>query len=213
MKDSILEKLSLILQNAPASEAEVVYVMVEIRKFLERAGEATEAQFSTLRFFCDWIAHVELSFARARRALARLDPEIGTSGSVDPREVEPHSEIYRLMSLEPPHEEIERFCTQNDLPKRWVYDPIAWRECTRLYGYIVLNCPLSITRGDSTGRYIKQLTLANAVELHDHPDKHTFSWDWKFELSDGTTFTFPCEYSYPSPSYDPSRPTTPEFGF
>jgi hypothetical protein len=188
-------------------------VLVEIRKFFEREGEHKEEQFSTLKFFCDWVAHVKLSYAGAKKVLGRLDREIGASGSVNPSEVQPDSELYRLMSLEPLREEMKRFCSENDLPKHWAFDPIAWRECTRLYGNVVLNCPLAISRGDASSRYINRLELTNAVDLQDHPDKRTFSWEWSFELSDGHSFVLTCEYSYPSPSYDPSRPTTAEFGF
>lgn len=208
----ILDKLGAILGQAPRSEAEVVYVLVEIRKFLEGEGEEKEEGFSTLKFFCDWVAHAKLSFAGAKKVLARVDPEIGASGSVNPREVQPNAEFYRLMSLEPLLEEIKRFYVENDLPKHWAFDPTMWREFTRLYGKVVLDCPLAISRANASSRYIKRLTLTNAGDLQDHPDKRTFSWDWSFELSDGDKFVLTCEYSYPSPSYDPSRLTTAEFG-
>jgi hypothetical protein len=212
-RDAIRDKLEAILRGAPRSEAEVVYVLVEIRKFLEREGKTKEAQFSTLKFFCDWVAHVKLSFGGAKKVLARLDAQIGSSGQVDASMVQPNSELYRLMSLEPLLEEIKLFCSENSLPTQWAFDPTMWCECMRFYGHIVLNCPLDITRGNASGRYIKRLTLTNAVDLQDHPDKRAFSWDWCFELSDGHSFVLHHEFSYPSPSYDPSRPTTVEFGF
>ena len=117
------------------------------------------------------------------------------------------------MSLEPLHEEMRRFVGENNLPRVWVTEPTAWRECTRMYGNVVLECPLAISRGEAPSRYIKRLTLANAVDLQDHPDRSSFSWDWSFDLSDGESFVLKCLYSYPSPSYDPSHPSTAEFGF
>jgi hypothetical protein len=212
-REAIKDKLKAILQDFPRSEADVVYVMVEIRKLLEQQGKAKEEEFSTLKFFCDWVAHVELSFAGAKRVLARLDPEIGPSGSFDPSSVRPDSELYRLMSLEPLNEEVKRFCQENDLPARWAWNPTMWRECMRLYGHVIADCPLVIIRETASARHIQRLTLINVRDSQPHPDKSVFHWGWEFELSDGTTFVLSHEFSYPSPNYDPSRPTTAEFGF
>lgn len=212
-RDAILDKLRIILTRSPNSEAEILYVMVEIRKFLEREGEAEEKRFWTLKFFCDWVAHTELSFAGAKKRAALLDPEIPGSGPLDPKAVRPDSEFYRLMSLEPLREELEVFCKDQALPAQWVCDPATWRECTRLYGGIVLGCPLSISRGNHPSIYIKGVTLKDAKDISDHPDKRTFIWFWGFELSDGQAFTLPCEYRYPSPLHDASKPTEAEFGY
>ena len=211
-RDAIREKLGAMLRGAPCSEAEVVYVLVEVRKFLERGGKAQEEQYSTLKFFCDWILHVELCRTGARMALERLDAEIGASRGINPLEVGPSSELYRLMSLEPLREEIKRFCSENELPADWAINPTTWKECMRLYGHVVLDCPLTITGEKPSARYIKRLTLTNASDSQSHPDKRAFHWTWRFELSDGDSFDVPHEYSYPSPFYDPSRPTTARFG-
>lgn len=212
-RDAIVEKLRMILREVPRFEADVVYALVEIRKLLERAGKEKESEFATLKFFCDWVVHAKLSLSGAKKVLARLDAEIGASGSVVPQEIQPESELFRLMSLEPLREEMERFCSENRLPEKWAIDPTMWGECTKFYGDIVLDCPLAITRGSPLSRYIKQLTLTNAVDLQEHPDKRCFSWNWSFELSDGFKFTLTWQYSYPSPSYNPSVPSTAEFGF
>ncbi|MGD0698056.1 MAG: hypothetical protein ABSA41_18055 [Terriglobia bacterium] len=213
MLDAIQEKLEAILGEPPRTEADVVYVLVEIRKFLEREGKAKEDEFSTLKFFCDWVLHVELEGTGARKVLASLDPEIGVSGPVNLPEVKPSSALYRLLSLESLLEEIMRFCTENKLPTDWAFKPTMWRECMRLYGQVVMDCPLAITRKGASTRYIKQLTIMNMKNSQDHLDKRAFSWDWRFELSDGINFTLPHKFSSPSPSYNPSRPSTEEFGF
>lgn len=212
-RDAIVEKLEMILREAPRFEADVVYALVEIRKLLERAGKEKDSEFAILEFFCDWVVHVKLSFSGAKKVLARLDAEIGASGSVVPQEVQPESELFRFISLEPLREEMKRFCSENRLPEQWATDPTMWGECTKFYGDVVLHCPLAITRGSPPSRYIKQLTLTNAVDLQEHPDKRCFSWNWSFELSDGCKFTLTRQYSYPSPSYNPSVPSTAEFGF
>jgi hypothetical protein len=213
MRDAILGKLGALLGGTPDSEAEVVYVLIETRKFLEHEGTGKKSSFATLKFFCDWVAHVKLSFSGAKKVLSRLDAEIGASGPFVPETLQPESEIYRLMSLEPLKEEMNEFCRDNHLPEQWTTNPIMWRDCTRFYGNVVMDCPLDITRGAAAPRYIKQLTLTNAVNLDEPPQKRSFSWDWRFDLSDGYNFTLPCRYTYPPSSYDPSVPSTAEFGF
>jgi hypothetical protein len=210
--DAIRDKLEAILRKSPKSEAELVYVMVEMRKFLEREGQIKETQFSTLKFFCDWVLHPVLEYSGAKNVLKRLDPEIGVSGPIDPHNVKPSSELFQMMSLGPLLAEIKSFCVENNLPKHWTSDPIAWRECMRIYGHVVLDCPLAINRKDAPSRYIKRLTLRNAVDSQEHTDKRSFSWDWCFELSDGNSFVLHHEFAYPAPSYDNSHPTPTEFG-
>lgn len=213
MRDAIKDKLNSILQRAPSSESEVVYVFVEIRKFLERGGDALEKQFATLKFFCDWIAHVELTLGGAKNALARLDPEIGTTGPFDPTKVTPTSQFYRLMSLEPLLEEAKRFCSDYGFPTQWALNPLAWRECMRSYGRVIEDCPLAITRNKHAKRYIKRLTLQVAKEdVKNESGIESFSWDWFFELSDGQSFALRHQFRYVAPTHDPSHPILGELG-
>src|ERR1700723_1570474 len=79
MQSAILDKLSRHLEKPPATEADVVYALVQVRKFLER--EKSGSSFGHITFFCDWAAHTSLSYANTQELLrivdAFIDSEIG----------------------------------------------------------------------------------------------------------------------------------------
>ena len=58
MQNDILRKLTIELNNWIATEAQTVYFLVAIRKLIEHQSRNT---FDTLKMFCDWALHIELS--------------------------------------------------------------------------------------------------------------------------------------------------------
>lgn len=58
MKDQLIEKLDCLLaERQTFSEAEVVYVLVESRKLLDRQSADGENLFPLVRFYADWSVH------------------------------------------------------------------------------------------------------------------------------------------------------------
>ena len=57
----IQHKLQLFLQNTSSfdSEMQVVYLMAEIRKLMEHTGESLQADYKSIKFYCDWTLHTE----------------------------------------------------------------------------------------------------------------------------------------------------------
>ena len=60
MEDSIIDKLKKFLADHDPiiEECHVVYLIVEIRKLLDRM-EGSTGRFQILRFYCDWALHTE----------------------------------------------------------------------------------------------------------------------------------------------------------
>src|SRR5216683_4308005 len=69
MEDQIIAKLHRELERPITTEPLVVYLLVEIRKLMDRKG----FQYDTLRLCCNWAVHVELSAAAAQRIVKRVD--------------------------------------------------------------------------------------------------------------------------------------------
>ncbi len=59
MQDDIVRKLRAELERGISTEAQVVYVLVKIRKLLDLTRDQG---YATLRLCCNWVVHVELSF-------------------------------------------------------------------------------------------------------------------------------------------------------
>jgi hypothetical protein len=69
MEDQIIAKLGRVLGRPVTAEPLVVYLLVEIRKLMDRK----RIQYDTLRLCCNWAVHVELSGNAARRIVEHVD--------------------------------------------------------------------------------------------------------------------------------------------
>jgi hypothetical protein len=71
MKPDIVAKLAEELSEPISSERQVVYIMVELRKLIELNGDG--ANYSALKFHCDWIAHPILQGQPAQEIVRLFD--------------------------------------------------------------------------------------------------------------------------------------------
>ncbi len=210
MRDAIIEKLTQFLAQSPRREADVVYALVEVRKLLEREGK--KKVFKTLTLFCDWVVHVKLDRRGADDILTMLDARLCTLDLSKPQDITPDNVVRQFVSLYLLHEELKRFCAEMKLPNRWTTDWQSWIRCLRFYGNIVLDCPLAVCRQDHKGKYTQKLVLKTTDVQPEAHDKESLVFEWEFTFNDGTTFKQSHLYSYPTNKWNPSKPTTTEFG-
>jgi hypothetical protein len=57
MRDSLITKLKSEIEKGISSESQVVYIMIEIRKLLEKTNQEEVGLYETVKFYCDWLAH------------------------------------------------------------------------------------------------------------------------------------------------------------
>jgi hypothetical protein len=77
MQSAILEKLTAHLGTRIDREADVVYLLVEIGKFLEQ--EAQDDRYPLLRFYRNWVAHSWIgNLNRAKHIPAELNNAIAS---------------------------------------------------------------------------------------------------------------------------------------
>src|SRR5437899_1770065 len=78
-QDRLLNKVAKELGNRITTEAQAVYILVQIRKLLEDSGTK---KFEVLKMFCDWALHTELSRNKQIVALlAEFDEAIERANS------------------------------------------------------------------------------------------------------------------------------------
>lgn len=212
MHDAILRKLAKNMSTAPNSEPVVAYTFVEIRKLLEL--DKRQDDFKTLNFFSDWVVHTKLTRRGAKDALSKLDARLRNLDLTNQHDVGPDREMYRFMAFEWLLEELDRFCGEMTLPKYWTNSPTNWRECVRLYGEVVRDCPLAVSRPDQSARYIQKVVLATVEPTADEHDLKSLGLNWEFTLNDGMTFRQSVKFRYPSLSSNelPNRPIMTELG-
>ena len=70
-RHEIVEKLESELSRPIERESQVVYIMVETRKYLESTGQLDN--YPALRLYCDWVVHSKLDRLGAEEVIRAID--------------------------------------------------------------------------------------------------------------------------------------------
>ena len=196
MPNGIIEKLTQHMQAFPEREADVVYALAQVRKILEY-GEVGD--FHTLQFFCDWALHTRLDRSVAQRMLKTLDGQFRHYDSKKPWAIDPGGKALEIFSFRLFWQQLAKFCEKHELPTVWV-DYLNWKQVVKLYGEIVRDCPLVMTRKDYQFVYLKKFVLTacepSQILVEANPGREHFGFNWEFTLSDGRTFNMPYTTTY-----------------
>ena len=147
MTEDIIDKLRAELDRGICSEVQIVYLLVGIRKLIERDNLA----YPELRFHCDWALHSQLDRAGARAILQLFD-------SAHPSLKENHelpaplrNKIDQISKMNSFREELSRFLNANQLPQVTLHRSDGWEYFLFLYTRIVEDIPLELkSAGSST---------------------------------------------------------------
>jgi len=70
-RHAIIEKLDRELQEPGGTNWQVVYILVELRKLMERNGDAD--RYLALNLYCDWAVHTKMDRTGATRIVERFN--------------------------------------------------------------------------------------------------------------------------------------------
>ncbi|MGI0086216.1 MAG: hypothetical protein ACREBQ_14145 [Nitrososphaerales archaeon] len=137
MKDELIDKIRQTLTSRITSEAHVVYLLVEIRKLMDRDKQGA-SPFETLRLYCNWVAHIELDRGQAEKIVRMADALYSKllEGKLDPREKDEFRQLFMLTTF---RTELARFL------KAYGLRPLADSQWNVFLGYflgVIRDCPL-----------------------------------------------------------------------
>lgn len=209
MIPDLIYKLTRALEKPVRTEGRVVYVMVEIRKLMdrreaERRKAVPEAdrrklryEFPILKLFCDWAVHINIEWNREAEPLMREFD--GAVESVKAGNGIPLP-FLQFLSLSHLREEFARFLKVNGLPIRLVEDGHAWDRFLDLYSAVVSDCPITYTSRQIPFKLISTLTLTKDMPREESyafvrsllgREPHSVWMNWRIELTDGTVENWP----------------------
>jgi len=141
MEAEILENLKETL-NKPVEKERVVYIMVEIRKFITKT-ENISAEWKNLKYWCDWVVHTRLSQKFANETLNKMEEYILSN----PKSKFHHSDFnHRFISLEELRDQLYEFFKFNNLPTKITNIP-PWDDFSKYLVETLRNCPLEKKNG------------------------------------------------------------------
>ena len=173
----IVRKLTEEFALRITSERQVVYILVELRKLLEKND--TLQKYPALKLCCDWAAHPRLSFASAQNIMALFDryearfrrEAVGVSQAGIPELVEfcEHTR-FRAQLIES--------CESNGIPPDAPKDDEWWRLFLELFSEVVRDCPLE-AKADNTTYVTRVVASAIAPESIGIVNKQFgICWTW-----------------------------------
>jgi hypothetical protein len=143
---AIIAKLQALLAKGIMSEAEALYLMVEVRKLLEHHN--AKKQYEYLTFHCDWALHAALEGAATQKILKQFDAAtIHLKAGIELHDLPGplRMEIERISKMKYFEGQFEKFLTANHLTPLEQTRSDGWIHFVHLYAKIVEDCPLVMT--------------------------------------------------------------------
>jgi hypothetical protein len=145
-RSAIVSKLEVLLAKGVTTEADALYLMVEIRKLLEQ--QQAKKHYEYLAFHCDWAVHPALTGPRAQKILEQFDAanihlKAGVKLPDLPRLL--GMEIDRISKMRYFEDQLEVFLKTNGLPTLDETRSDGWIHFVHFYARIVEDCPLVMT--------------------------------------------------------------------
>jgi hypothetical protein len=175
-RSAIVAKLCTLLNKGINTEAEVVYLLVEIRKLLDILNNRAN---DYLRFSCDWVVHSKLDRRMAKRLVTNFDQLNDALNVGHPPPPHVLNEIEPLVTYAGFRMGLDNFLAGQGLSKALCNGP-AWPAFLKLYGSVITDCPLTISSGTKpTTRYVSDIV----VSVHEHqPTNGRFTTNWKINF-------------------------------
>ncbi|XOB41330.1 MAG: hypothetical protein ACKKMW_01195 [Candidatus Nealsonbacteria bacterium] len=141
MKEEILENISNVLTK-PLEKERVIYLMVEIRKFIERTEGETK-RWVNIKHWCDWVVHTQLDRKFAIETLNSMENYL----IKNPENKFQWSDFNRrFVSLESLRQELYKFLKENGLSTDITNIP-PWNDFSRFLAETLRDCHLVKNNG------------------------------------------------------------------
>jgi hypothetical protein len=167
-ESAIVGKLKRLAAKGITTEADALYLMVEVRKLLEQ--QQAKKQYEYLTFHCDWALHATLEGTTAQKILKLFDAasiHLKTGVEVHDLPGSLRMEIDRISKMRYFEAQLENFLKANGLPSLETTRSDGWIHFVHLYARIVEDCPLVMTTKNKSATVASvtlKMELAEAVK-------------------------------------------------
>lgn len=176
MTDDILRKLGAELIEPVTTERQVVYILCQVRKIVDR--DPNKQRWKSLKLYCDWAMHPDLTYDNRTRPfiqeietwlLATLSPE-GTGA-----DEAQNAAIQRLVYLDGFRDDLHRFLDEQGLPNDLTVNDSRWNRFLAQYGGVIQDGSLVYSGTDL--QLVKQMTFTTMP-----PSSEAVPFDIRWEI-------------------------------
>ena len=176
MMDAIKEKLRHAFTDALDTEIQVVYVLVEIRKYLEQNAELLK-KHPALNFYCCWAVHSVASGHGADRILERFDrlyPRMKSGLTA-----EEGAEMFRTLTLGKLKEELVDFLDALGIESSIKSSSADWLKFLKAYAAVTEDCPFVLSANSAVAlRHIDNIQIETVPMPTAAPPEIVFATVW-----------------------------------
>jgi hypothetical protein len=182
--NSIVAKLRDLLSDGIDSECEVVYLLCEIRKLLEKTP-ARDRPFA-LNMYCHWALHVDLHGSDTILPfLQRVDAFVARR-LAEPEDFHEDNQMTRdFVMLDTFEIHLQDFLKGYSLPTDLTDDGECWMEFVKHYAGVIEDGSLSFKADNQGLKYVKQITFTKGNGPIMSSAHLPFDMMWQIALLDG----------------------------
>lgn len=178
MTDELIRKIQNLLDKRITSEMKVVYLLVELRKLMDKEGYKDPL----LRTFSNWVVHTSLEKRAEGSTLILTEFDHFVTELRNKRKK--LTPAYHI-TLGTFRESLKRCFEHFGLKAKLLNNRDEWKTFGTHYCRIVSECPIIFTASDTKLKYIKRVELqgvSSGVVLKGWPMIH-----WRLTFKDGKT--------------------------
>lgn len=187
MKHQLVEKLRIAVSERISKECQVVYILAESRKLLEKFPPAT-IPFA-LRMYCHWALHIDLTAPNTtERFLQRVDSFVESvlAGSSDI--VEERRMFHEFAFWDTFRKQFREFLMSYSLPVTLCEDDSHWRDFLHHYARVIEDGSLCCQSKAQRLKYVDKVIIRRRARKPTN-DAVPFDLAWHIVLSDGRALT------------------------
>lgn len=178
MENEILTKLKKIFEKPIGEESQVVYIMVQIRKLLDRTD--ANLKYSLLWFYCSWVLHPKMNRLSVVRDILNKIAEEHRKKGIN----QANLDFINFIHL---RKEMKEFFQEKNLPMDVFKKEKNWRKFRELLISVIQGCPLE-TKSKLKLIYVEKFSFKKCEE-NEHNGFKNFNVEWEYKLVDeGTIF-------------------------
>lgn len=169
MEKELIKKIEkIIIKKEEIDEANICYLMILIRRILDKMPQSDQNQFLTLRFFCNWIAHTEITNSNTGlRILAKINDTLVTiKNSKDLIEIQ--TKMSNAIGFSVLRKELKLFFQKINIADTLVSTNNIWAVFVNNLIEIILDIPLAflpLSELDKTKQKIYNRIAKNPIKI------------------------------------------------
>ncbi len=186
MRDSIVEKLRVVLSGEVNDECKVTYVLAEVRKLLDKFPP-DPAPFA-LKLYCHWALHVDLTHpGTTKHFLERVEKFVDSVFAGSTNVVYEHQMFREFIFWDTFKEQLTRFLKAYDLPTGVCENDSRWHEFLKNYAGVIEDGSLSCNSGIAL-KSVQEVVFTKG-RARENDSYIPFDLSWNIVLTDGRTMT------------------------